>query len=124
MDCPRCEIELLPLDADGVALARCPECAGVWVELDALNRLLLRANMPGLESLGGRANPDDSLGLCPECKVDLLAVEGGKQRDVCYDTCEVCGGIFVDTDTETEEPRESAKAIVSFFKEFAPKAAK
>ena len=125
MDCPRCEVELVQLEGEGTAMSRCPECAGLWIDLAELNRLLLRHNLPGLDSLGGRANVDESSGLCPECQVDLMTVEGGERRSMVYETCEVCGGIFLDSDTESEEVPELIASIVDFYRRFGQtKAAK
>ncbi len=119
MDCPRCEVELVQLEGEGVSLARCPDCAGLWLDIAELNRLLLRHNMPGLESLGGRANVDESSGQCPECQVDLVAVEGGEKHALRYETCEVCGGIFIESDTESEDVKEAVDSIVDFYRRFA-----
>ncbi len=118
MDCPRCEVELVQLEGDDSNLSRCPECAGLWLDIAELNRILLRHNMPGLESLGGRPNIDESSGQCPECQVDLVAVEGGERRSMRYETCEVCGGIFIDSDTERPDIAEAVNAIVDFYRRF------
>jgi Zn-finger nucleic acid-binding protein len=121
MDCPRCEVELVQLEGEDTALARCPECTGLWLDIAELNRILLRHNMPGLESLGGRANPDEPTGQCPECQVDLVAIEGGERRSMRYETCEVCGGIFLDTETEREDQEAAIASILDFFRRFAPR---
>jgi Zn-finger nucleic acid-binding protein len=124
MDCPRCVVELVQLGSEDSNLSRCPECAGLWLDVAELNRILLRHNMPGLESLGGRANVDESSGQCPECQVDLVAVEGGERRSMRYETCEVCGGIFLDSETESESVSDAVDAIVGLFRRFgAPKGA-
>ena len=118
MDCPRCEVEMVQLEGGDTNLSRCPECAGVWLDIAEVNRLLLRHNMPGLESLGGHPNVDESVGQCPECQVDLVAVEGGEHRSVRYDTCEVCGGIFLETDTDSVDVKEATAAIVELYQRF------
>jgi len=118
MDCPHCEIEMNQLEGEDSMMMRCPDCAGLWLDIAEVNRLLLRHNMPGLESLGGRANVDESSGQCPECQVDLVAVEGGERRSMHYETCEVCGGIFLETETESEDINESIAALVAFFRRF------
>lgn len=123
MDCPRCAVEMVQLEGDDASLARCPECAGLWLDLAELNRLLLRHNMPVLESLGGRTNPDETTGICPEDEVDLLAVEGGERRSMRYETCEVCAGIFIESDTESEDLKDAVRSIVDFFRRYAQKGA-
>ena len=124
MDCTRCEVELVQLEGEDCNLSRCPDCAGLWLDIAELNRLLLRHNMPGLESLGGRANLDgESSGQCPECQVDLLGVEGGDRFSLQYETCEVCGGIFLESETESADIKAAIASIVDFYRRFAPKAA-
>lgn len=119
MDCPRCAVEMVQLEGEGSSMARCPECTGLWLDIAEVNRLLLRHNLPGLESIGGHPNPDEVTGTCPECQIDLVAVEGGEKRSMVYETCEICGGIFID-DIETEESIETAiEAIVDFYRRFA-----
>jgi Zn-finger nucleic acid-binding protein len=109
---------MVQLEGDDTTISRCPECAGLWLDIAEVNRLLLRHNMPGLESLGGFPNVDESVGQCPECQVDLVAVEGGERRSMHYDTCEVCGGIFLETDTETPDAKEAVKSLVDFYRHF------
>ncbi|MDR0966479.1 MAG: zf-TFIIB domain-containing protein [Myxococcales bacterium] len=125
MDCPRCEAELVAVENEKGSLSCCPECSGVWTDVSELNRLLLRHNLPVLEKLGGQVNPDDSLGLCPDCQIDLVAIEGGEKRSMAYDTCEHCGGIFVDTEGEAafETFDEAVEAIIGFYRRFKPETA-
>jgi len=107
-------------------LQRCPDCGGMWVDVSDLNRLLLHANLPALSALGGYVNPDEIAGMCPACNVDLVAVEGGEKRSLHYDTCESCGGIWVEGPDVDELPEtltysEAAKEIVDFYRAFRKK---
>lgn len=126
MDCPRCTVEMSEITREDGAIQRCAECGGLWVvDVTDLNKILLHANLPALSALGGFASPDDISGMCPACNVDLVVVEGGEKRSVGYDTCESCGGIWVDGDED--EPaavldwKGAEKQIVAFFKRFAKK---
>ena len=76
-----------------------------------LNRMLLHNNLPGLESLGGRVDPEALTGQCPECQVDLVRVEGGdRQHPLHYDTCESCGGIFLESEFKDAPRRQGGAA--------------
>ncbi len=125
MDCPRCSVEMSEITREDGTLGRCAECGGLWVDVSDLNKILLHANLPALSSLGGFVNVDEISGMCPACNVDLVVVEGGEKRSVSYDTCESCGGIWVDGDED--EPAEAidwkaaAGQIVGFFRLFAKK---
>jgi Zn-finger nucleic acid-binding protein len=125
MDCPRCSVEMAELQRNDSTMHRCPDCGGHWVDDVAdLNRMLLHANLPALSALGGYVNPDEIAGMCPACNVDLVAVEGGERRTLHYDTCESCGGIFLegpDTDDDVPETQvwpDAEKEIVAFYRKF------
>jgi Zn-finger nucleic acid-binding protein len=124
MDCPRDSTEMTELkDGEERLLFRCGECGGLWVEVADLNRLLLHAGLPTLEAMGGRANPDEDAGLCPNDNVGLLAVESQhKRHPLVYETCESCGGIWLESD-DFEEQENTAEAmtrgIVEFYRDFS-----
>lgn len=123
MDCPRCTVELAEVQQNDSTMQRCPDCGGLWVDVADLNRILLHANLPALSALGGYVNPDEIAGMCPACNVDLVAVEGGEKRSLHYDTCESCGGIWVEGPEEGEVPesatwKEAEVEIVKFYRRF------
>ena len=124
MDCPRCSVEMVSLEDGATTISRCPECTGAWLDIADLNRMLLHHNLPGLETLGGRANPDEVSGTCPEDQVDLVVIEGGERRSLAYETCEVCGGIFLETGVEEDDVKALDEAIIDFYRRFGqPKGA-
>ncbi len=125
MDCPRCSVEISEITRDDGTLQRCADCGGLWVDVTDLNKILLHANLPALSSLAGFVNADEITGMCPACNVDMVVVEGGEKRSVTYDTCESCGGIWIDGD-EDEPAAEldwkgAEKQIVQFFRRFSKK---
>ncbi len=126
MDCPRCSVEVTGITNEESTIQRCTECGGLWVDVSDLNKILLHANLPALSALGGYVNPDEIAGMCPACQVDLVAVEGGEKRSLHYDTCESCGGIWIEGPDADEVPAEmdwkgASAEIVSFFRQFAKK---
>jgi Zn-finger nucleic acid-binding protein len=111
------------------ALQRCAECGGLWVDPADLNKILLHANLPALSSIPGFVNAEELSGLCPACKIDLVVVENAAKRPTdAYDTCEACGGVWVDGDEEEPAPAVDAKKaedeIVAFFRRFGNSKAK
>src|SRR3954453_16371203 len=135
MDCPRDNTEMAELtDGEKRLLFRCAECGGLWLEVADLNRLLLHAGLPPLEAMGGRANPEEDAGECPVDNVGLLAVESQHKRNpLIYETCERCGGIWLEPADFADDPETSEamiKGIVDFYREFSvhnshgPKAAR
>jgi Zn-finger nucleic acid-binding protein len=123
MDCPRDNTEMTELtDGEERVLFRCAECGGLWLEAADLNRILLHAGLPTLEAMGGRANPDEDAGDCPVDSVGLLAVESQHKRNpLIYETCESCGGIWLESADFAEEgdsAEELTKGIVDFYRDF------
>jgi Zn-finger nucleic acid-binding protein len=103
---------------------RCGECGGVWLDNTDLTRILLHNNLPALTAMGGRANVEEMAGMCPSCNVDLVVVEGGERHSLHYDTCESCGGIWLEPqDEEANVPqsmewKEIEGSLVGFYRRF------
>lgn len=123
MECPSCGVEMVDLEGDDQTLRKCGECGGLWLDVAELNRMLLHHNLPGLETLGGRVDPEAFSSQCAECQVDLVRVEGGeKSAPLGYDTCESCGGVFLEADFKGADDFASAKkVIIDFFTRFSSK---
>jgi Zn-finger nucleic acid-binding protein len=123
MECPSCGVEMVDLAGDDQTLRKCGECGGAWMDVSELNRMLLHQGLPGLETLGGKVDPDAMSGQCPECQVDLVRVEGGEKHEpLSYDTCESCGGVFIEAAVKDADTFAAAKdVLVDFFTRFSPK---
>src|SRR6266496_1540459 len=127
MDCPRCSVEMTEISHEDSKVQRCADCGGIWViDPTDLSKMLLHANLPALSALGGFVNSDEMAGMCPACNVDLVAVEGGEKRSLAYDTCESCGGLWVegpdqDDVAETIDWKTAEKEIVGFYRSFRKK---
>jgi Zn-finger nucleic acid-binding protein len=126
MDCPRCTVEMAEIPGDDGTMHRCSDCGGLWIDVADLNKILLHANLTALSAIGGWVNVDEIAGQCPACNVDLVVVEGGEKRSLHYDTCESCGGIWVEGPDEEDVPEtqswsEAATEIVAFYKVFRKK---
>jgi len=128
MDCPRCSVEMSEVAGGDSTLQWCPDCGGFWVDAADVNRMLLHANLPALSAIGGYVNADEIAGQCPACQVDLVAVEGGEKRSLHYDSCESCGGIWVEWSDDADPPdaidwKAAEKELVKFYRMFAKKSA-
>jgi len=109
------------LEGDGTTVRKCGECGGLWIDVADLNRVLLHNNLPGLESLGGKVDTEALTGQCPECQVDLVSVDGGqRQHPLQYDTCESCGGIFLESEfKDATDIKVAFREIIDFFQRFS-----
>jgi hypothetical protein len=121
MQCPQCDVELTDLASDEEHIFACPDCAGLWTDGSQLNALLLHHSLPGLDSLGGRADPEATTGTCRGCGVSLMRVEQAGGRDaMIFETCEDCGFVSVVDDAPVATDLAAAKAtLVSFFRRFS-----
>lgn len=126
MECPSCGVEMVDLQGEDQTLRKCSECGGLWVDVSDLNRMLLHHNLPGLESIGGKVDPEAMCGQCPDCLVDLVRVVGGeKAAPLSYDTCESCGGIFLESEfSDVSDYVAAKKEILEFFGRFSSKGRK
>ncbi len=129
MDCPRCSVELAAITQEDSTVNRCAECGGLWVDGTDLNKILLHNNLPAITAIGGQVNVDELTGMCPACNVDLVVVEGGEKLALHYDTCESCGGIWVEGEDVDEVPetisfKDASLELAGFFRDFAKKGKK
>ncbi len=120
MDCPRCNVEMNLLEGEGISLQRCADCGGTWVDASYLNPILLRANLPVLDRIGGKANLEEIGVTCSDCQVELTVIEGNDKSGLRYETCESCGGIWLEVDgaDEAETLEDIEVRIVDHFREF------
>lgn len=124
MECPSCSVEMAELEGDGSpAVRKCGECGGLWIDVADLNRVLLHHNMSGLESLGGRLDAEAMTGHCTDCQVDLVRIHAvDRNVPLSYDTCESCGGIFLESEFKDATDKQVAfREIVGFFQRFSQK---
>ncbi|MFL5319500.1 MAG: zf-TFIIB domain-containing protein [Myxococcaceae bacterium] len=123
MDCPSCNVEMADLVGEDLTLRKCGECGGLWVDVADLNRTLLHHNLPGLESLGGKMDAEALTGQCSECLVDMVRITGGdRHHPLSYDTCESCGGIFLESEfKDATDAKVAVEEMVDFFRKFSGK---
>jgi Zn-finger nucleic acid-binding protein len=121
MQCPQCDVELTDLANEDDHVFACPDCAGLWVDGSQLNALLLHHSLPGLDSVGGRADPDATTGTCRECGVSLTRVEQtGRSDALMFETCEDCGFVSVIEEGPVAADLAAARtSLISFFKRFS-----
>ncbi len=99
--CPVCQIELKPQVHLGVTIDVCPACAGIWFDEGELTRLnqLDDAILPRIDSLyqpqvTSYDPPWER--LCPNCREPLRSYNYLYTSNIRLDTCERCGGVWVD----------------------------
>ncbi|NPC74119.1 hypothetical protein D7Y27_29395 [Corallococcus sp. AB004] len=123
MNCPGCSVEMTDLEGDHETLRKCGDCGGLWTDVSDLRRILLHNNLPGLELLGGKVDAEALTGQCPDCQVDFVRIDGGdRKHPLHYDTCESCGGIFLESEfADAADTKAAEQEIVTFFRNFDAK---
>jgi predicted RNA-binding Zn-ribbon protein involved in translation (DUF1610 family) len=116
-------VELNDLAEDDEHVFTCADCACLWVDGSQLNALLLHGSLPGLDSLGGRVDPDADVGTCRSCGVGLTRIEqASRQNAEIYEVCEDCGFVFVPWEPPVAADLAAArKDLLGFFKRFVAK---
>lgn len=124
MECPQHPVELTELSSSDDKIHVCSDCTGEWIDGSQLNALLLHSNLPGVETLGGRVDPDAETGTCPTCGVSMVRIEQvGRRQPLDYEACEDCGFVYVPrTEGEAAADFTQARAyLVDFFSRFVAK---
>ena len=99
--CPVCQIELKPQVHYGVTIDVCPACAGIWFDADELKRLhdIDESILPRLDTIyQPQVLPYDPPWekLCPVCRSPLRPYNYLYTTNIVLDTCDQCGGVWVD----------------------------
>lgn len=87
-----------------VIVDRCHGCAGLW--LDALEKDKLLADRGSVAKADhppeGRLSVSRPSLKCPRDKSDLICMTDPVQRHVLFESCTVCGGVFLDAGELTD----------------------
>lgn len=76
--CPRCGVDMVRADLQGLRISRCPECLGLWMDGPTFDFLIKRQAEIAAAAQTGPASPRDVQRGQPETRVAYLA-------------CPVCG---------------------------------
>jgi Zn-finger nucleic acid-binding protein len=98
MKCPRCSSEMESVQVEGEQIDRCTQCGGLWFDEFELADLTAK---PGSEKVDtGPANKSNQYSQarlnCPKCGTSMLRMVDAQQPRIWYETCEECGGSFLD----------------------------
>ncbi|MEL6329828.1 MAG: zf-TFIIB domain-containing protein [Planctomycetota bacterium] len=103
--CPKDNTLMERLDADGIAVDRCPSCGGIWFDLGELRALMNRADDDLIGELdrtdrrvpASAHTEDRSNWVCPRDGQRLTSLRDPQQPHLEYELCTHCGGVFFDS---------------------------
>ncbi|MCC6285697.1 MAG: zf-TFIIB domain-containing protein [Phycisphaerales bacterium] len=104
VQCPKCHIEMVRLDAQGTFIDRCDKCGGVWLDAGELAILLKfsgdKKELVSLIDVGAatETHTRHAVGtvLCPRDHSPMATVADKKQHHIEFEMCMTCCGVFFD----------------------------
>ena len=97
MNCPRCNSSMETVKIAEEQIDRCTKCGGLWFDEFELDDLRAQEGSEAIDS-GNSAktsNPDARLN-CPKGDGPMLRMVDIEHPHIWYETCDVCGGSFLD----------------------------
>jgi len=99
MKCPKCQSEMETVAVEGVQINRCTKCQGLWFDEFELDDLKTKKGTEAVDTgnvqVGKTYNKQDRI-RCPKCTEPMLRVVDNDHPHIWYETCEICGGSFLD----------------------------
>ncbi len=103
--CPSCEHSFHALDSEGVEIAACSGCGGVWLTHGQLAALMMQSGVhqdrlvAAIKKVrvAGEVHVNDTL-YCPTCRLIMFAVPLGMFSTEPAATCPQCDGTFIEHD--------------------------
>ncbi len=98
MKCPRCSSAMETVQVEAVEIDRCTKCGGLWFDEFELDELKAKKGSEEVDTGHPRnLNQSSQRQLkCPKCETLMLRMVDVQQPHIWYETCEVCGGSFLD----------------------------
>lgn len=98
MKCPRCSSEMETVRVEGEQIDRCTKCGGLWFDEFELADLTAKEGAEKVDT--GRADKSNQHSQarlnCPKCGTPMLRMVDAEQPHIWYETCDECGGSFLD----------------------------
>ncbi len=98
MKCPRCSTAMEPVQINEVQINRCTKCGGLWFDEFELGDLRAKKGSEKIDTgHADKSNLGSQVRLgCPKCNTPMLRMVDEQQPHIWYETCDVCGGSFLD----------------------------
>jgi uncharacterized protein len=114
--CPKCQAPMEKVKFQDIEIDRCTKCRGLW--FDMLEREHLDA-LKGSATIdigpAQKENRDKAVRInCPVCHTPMIRMVDLNNRNISYESCQVCYGLFYDAG-EFREHKE--RHVFGFFRE-------
>jgi Zn-finger nucleic acid-binding protein len=99
MKCPKCEGQLKDIVIEGVGVARCVNCQGLWFDILGMENLARKKAAARLDvgplDLGGKYNKLRDID-CPKCGTRMTKMSDKDIPELQYEKCPICYGVWLD----------------------------
>jgi Zn-finger nucleic acid-binding protein len=86
------------VEVEDIQIDRCTKCGGLWFDEFELSDLTAKAGSETVDT--GKADKSTQHSparlSCPKCSTSMLRMVDAQQPHIWYETCEGCGGSFLD----------------------------
>ena len=115
MKCPKCKHDMEAIEYEGVEVDRCKSCKGIWFDVGESEWLFgedaANAIDTGDPSVGQRTNQIDRY-RCPRCDGGMMRRTEPKKKQIKYEECSSCRGMFFDAGEFTGLVRDAVSALL------------
>ena len=116
LTCPKCNAAMEVINVEEVDIDRCTGCRGIFFDICEHTDLatLETEQFDASESQTNSAMDAMDHIKCPVCDVDMLRLVAIKKRDIKYEKCPMCSGVYFDAGEFTEfKEEESVFDVIS-----------
>jgi Zn-finger nucleic acid-binding protein len=105
LSCPKCADAMETVTFGEVEVDRCTSCAGIFFDISEHEDLRTLAGSEEIDSgdrIAGRIMDDTREIDCPACGMRMVELVAMKKRDIRYEKCSQCSGVFLDAGEFTD----------------------
>jgi Zn-finger nucleic acid-binding protein len=99
LSCPKCNSPFEQVTFQDITVDRCTSCHGLWFDLMEHRHLRKLAGSEAIDTgdpKRGTASNRQTKIDCPKCKSPMSHMRDTDRRDIEYEYCSVCNGLFFD----------------------------
>lgn len=105
LTCPKCAEVMEPIRFGETEVDRCTGCAGIFFDIsehEDLRKLEGSEEIDTGDRVAGRILDDQRDIDCPACGMRMVELVALKRRDIRYEKCSQCYGVFLDAGEFTD----------------------
>ena len=111
IECPKCYTRMKTIGVDDLHVDQCHRCGGLWI--NAVSKEQLLADPKAVKSIDtnpsamGKRQDNITEIKCPHDHSTMIRMSPPQKKQVHYESCTICGGMFFDAGELREMTRVS-----------------